>query len=53
MKHDQVVDIVLEDLAAVHQMPKEVLWHMCPSSVLKHWSLDLLLRSGCVHTLPI
>lgn len=46
MKHDQVVDIVLEDLAAVHQMPREALRHLCPSSVLKHWSLDPLVRGA-------
>ncbi|XP_006839896.1 PREDICTED: L-amino-acid oxidase-like [Chrysochloris asiatica] len=40
MHQDQVVDIVLDDLAAVHQLPKETLRHMCPSSVVKHWSLD-------------
>ncbi|XP_012368081.1 L-amino-acid oxidase-like [Octodon degus] len=40
MKQDQVVDIVLDDLAAVHQIPKEELQHMCPTSVVKHWSLD-------------
>ncbi|XP_059542217.1 L-amino acid oxidase-like [Myotis daubentonii] len=43
MKHDQVVAIVLEDLGAVHQMPREALRHLCPSSVLKHWSLDPLV----------
>uniref|UniRef100_G1Q9R3 Amine oxidase n=1 Tax=Myotis lucifugus TaxID=59463 RepID=G1Q9R3_MYOLU len=46
MKHDQVVDIVLEDLAAVHQMPREALRHLCPSSVLKRWSLDPLVRGA-------
>lgn len=48
MNQDQVVDIVLEDLAAVHQMPKEELRRRCPSSVLKRclwspssWALSL------------
>ncbi|XP_075386522.1 L-amino-acid oxidase-like [Tenrec ecaudatus] len=40
MQQDQVVDIVLDDLAAVHQIPKETLRGMCPSSVVKHWALD-------------
>ncbi|KAG8507595.1 L-amino-acid oxidase [Galemys pyrenaicus] len=40
MPHEQVVDVVLEDLAAVHQIPKEELRRMCPSSVVKHWALD-------------
>uniref|UniRef100_A0A8D2G2P2 Amine oxidase n=1 Tax=Theropithecus gelada TaxID=9565 RepID=A0A8D2G2P2_THEGE len=42
LKHDQVVDIVLNNLATVHQIPKEELWRMCPSSVVKKWSLDSL-----------
>ncbi|XP_004705314.2 L-amino-acid oxidase-like [Echinops telfairi] len=40
MQQDQVVDIVLDDLAAVHQIPKDTLRGMCPSSVVKHWALD-------------
>lgn len=42
MSQEQVVDLVLGDLAAVHQIPKEELRHLCPSSVVKHWSLDPL-----------
>ncbi|XP_002715748.1 L-amino-acid oxidase-like [Oryctolagus cuniculus] len=42
MTREQVVDLVLDDLAAVHRIPKEELRHMCPSSVVKHWSLDPL-----------
>lgn len=52
MKHDQVVDIVLDDLAAVHQIPKEELRRMCPSSVLKHWSLDPLFMGGFAEFTP-
>ncbi|XP_007526182.1 L-amino-acid oxidase-like [Erinaceus europaeus] len=40
MKEEQVLEIVLDDLAAVHQMPKEELRRLCPTSVIKHWSLD-------------
>lgn len=46
MKQDQVVDIVLENLSALHQMPKEELWCMCPSSMIKHWSVDLLVMGA-------
>ncbi|XP_046518713.1 L-amino-acid oxidase-like [Equus quagga] len=52
MKHDQVVDIVLEDLAAVHQIPKEELRRMCPSSVLKRWSLDPLTMGAFTEFTP-
>lgn len=40
LKPNQVVDIVLDDLAAVHRIPKEELKRMCPKSEIKHWSLD-------------
>lgn len=40
LKHNQVMDIVLDDLAAVHRIPKEELKRMCPKSEIKHWSLD-------------
>ncbi|XP_007164833.1 L-amino-acid oxidase-like [Balaenoptera acutorostrata] len=52
MKNDQVVDIVLEDLAAVHQIPKEELRRMCPSSVIKHWSLDPLIMGAFTEFTP-
>ncbi|XP_041507042.1 L-amino-acid oxidase-like [Microtus oregoni] len=43
MKPDQVVNIILDDLAAVHHIPKEELKHMCPKATVKHWgSLDPL-----------
>ncbi|EDL90147.1 L-amino acid oxidase 1 (predicted), isoform CRA_b [Rattus norvegicus] len=40
LKPNQVVDIILDDLAAVHLIPKEELKRMCPKSEVKHWSLD-------------
>nr|BAA97677.1 L-amino acid oxidase [Mus musculus] len=42
LKPNQVVDVVLDDLAAVHRIPKEELKRMCPKSAIKHWSLDPL-----------
>lgn len=52
MNRDQVVDIVLEDLAAVHQMPKEELQRRCPSSVLKRWSLEALIMGAFTEFTP-
>ncbi|XP_047647478.1 L-amino-acid oxidase-like [Phacochoerus africanus] len=52
MNQDQVVDIVLEDLAAVHQMPKEELRRRCPSSVLKRWSLEPLIMGAFTEFTP-
>ena len=52
MQQDQVVDIVLRDLAAVHQIPKEELRRMCPSSVVKRWSLDPLFMGAFTEFTP-
>ncbi|XP_054428186.1 L-amino-acid oxidase-like [Pteronotus mesoamericanus] len=52
MKQDQVLDIVLEDLAAVHEIPKEELRRMCPSSVLKQWSLDPFIMGAFTDFMP-
>nr|XP_025712153.1 LOW QUALITY PROTEIN: L-amino-acid oxidase-like [Callorhinus ursinus] len=40
MTHEQMEDVVLEDLAAVYQIAKDELPRICPSSVAKRWSLD-------------
>ncbi|XP_017737189.1 PREDICTED: L-amino-acid oxidase-like [Rhinopithecus bieti] len=52
LKHDQVVDIVLNDLATVHQIPKEELRRMCPSSVVKKWPLDSLATGAFADFTP-
>uniref|UniRef100_A0A8C6FLH0 Amine oxidase n=1 Tax=Moschus moschiferus TaxID=68415 RepID=A0A8C6FLH0_MOSMO len=52
MKQDQVVDIVLRDLAVVHQIPEEELRRMCPSSVVKRWSLDPLSMGAFAEFTP-
>uniref|UniRef100_A0A8C9UKL8 Amine oxidase domain-containing protein n=1 Tax=Spermophilus dauricus TaxID=99837 RepID=A0A8C9UKL8_SPEDA len=40
MDDAQVVDVILDDLAAVHDRPKEQLRALCPYSMVKHWSQD-------------
>lgn len=40
MDQARVVDVILDDLAAVHDLPKEQLQALCPYSVVKHWSQD-------------
>ncbi|XP_055456990.1 L-amino-acid oxidase-like, partial [Psammomys obesus] len=52
MKDDQVVDIILDDLAAVHQQSKEELKRMCPESVRKQWSLDPLTLGAFAEFTP-
>ncbi|KAF6109760.1 hypothetical protein HJG60_010963 [Phyllostomus discolor] len=52
LKHDQVVDIGLEDLAAVHQTPKEELRRMCLSSALRQRPLDPLVMGAFPECTP-
>ncbi|XP_074073927.1 L-amino-acid oxidase-like [Macrotis lagotis] len=40
MKPEAVVDRVLDDLAIIHQKPKEELQRLCVKSMVKRWSLD-------------
>ncbi|KAM9299326.1 uncharacterized protein PAF06_016378 [Gastrophryne carolinensis] len=40
LSNDEIMDVVLEDLAAIHNRPKEELKALCPKLVLKKWSLD-------------
>ncbi|XP_022351816.1 L-amino-acid oxidase-like [Enhydra lutris kenyoni] len=50
--HEQIVDVVLEDLAAVHQIPKDKLQRICPSSAAKRWSLDPLILGAFAEFTP-
>ncbi|KAM4015412.1 L-amino-acid oxidase-like [Anomaloglossus baeobatrachus] len=40
LSDEKCVDVVLEDLAIIHQRPKEELRKLCPKFVVKKWSLD-------------
>ncbi|XP_068098274.1 L-amino-acid oxidase-like [Hyperolius riggenbachi] len=40
LSDEDCIDVVLQDLAAVHQRPKEELREICPKGVVKKWSLD-------------
>ncbi|XP_075045948.1 L-amino-acid oxidase-like [Mixophyes fleayi] len=40
LSNEDCVDVVLEDLAAIHLTTKEALRKLCPKSVVKKWSLD-------------
>ncbi|XP_068932815.1 L-amino-acid oxidase-like [Petaurus breviceps papuanus] len=46
MDQKRVVDVVLEDLAAIHNRPKEELQALCPYSVVKRWNQDAY-SMGC------
>ncbi|KAM6224164.1 L-amino-acid oxidase-like [Rhynchocyon petersi] len=48
----RVVDIVLDDLAAVHNRPKEEIQALCPYHAIKHWSKDPYSLGGYLHFTP-
>lgn len=52
LKPNQVMDVVLDDLEAVHRIPKEELKRMCPRSAIKHWSLDPLTIGAYAQSIP-
>ncbi|XP_014637257.1 PREDICTED: L-amino-acid oxidase-like [Ceratotherium simum simum] len=52
LDHAQAVDVVLDDLAAVHDRPKEELRTLCPYSVVKRWSQDPYAMGGFAFFTP-
>ncbi|KAM9031457.1 L-amino-acid oxidase-like [Sarcophilus harrisii] len=46
MKHKKLVDLVLGDLATIHQRSKKELQDLCETSVVKRWSLDPFTLGG-------
>ncbi|XP_074076398.1 L-amino-acid oxidase-like [Macrotis lagotis] len=52
MDQKQTVDVVLEDLAAIHSRPKEELQAFCPYSVIKRWNQDPYSMGGFAFFTP-
>ncbi|XP_068098867.1 L-amino-acid oxidase-like [Hyperolius riggenbachi] len=52
LSDEQCVDVVLEDLAAIHQRQKEELRNLCPKAVVKKWSLDSNSMGAFAHFIP-
>ncbi|XP_075399355.1 L-amino-acid oxidase-like [Tenrec ecaudatus] len=52
MNHARVEEVVLDDLAAVHNRPKEEIRALCPYSTVKHWSQDPYSMGGFVFFTP-
>nr|XP_008541900.1 PREDICTED: L-amino-acid oxidase-like [Equus przewalskii] len=52
MDHTRAVDVVLDDLAAVHDRPKEELRTLCPYSMVKHWGQDPYSMGGFAFFTP-
>uniref|UniRef100_A0A8D2LBB3 Amine oxidase n=1 Tax=Varanus komodoensis TaxID=61221 RepID=A0A8D2LBB3_VARKO len=52
LSHDDVVDIIMDDLSAIHQLPKSEIQRLCRSSVIKQWSLDKYAMCGFASFTP-
>nr|XP_028573391.1 L-amino-acid oxidase-like [Podarcis muralis] len=46
LSHDDIISITLDDLSAIHQLPKGYIQAVCQSSVIKRWSLDKYSMAG-------
>lgn len=47
-----IINIIMDDLSAVHQIPKEEIQTICRSSVIKQWSLDPYSMAGWASFTP-
>nr|XP_048293736.1 L-amino-acid oxidase-like isoform X2 [Myodes glareolus] len=52
LDHTRVVDIVLDDIAAIHNRNKEELRALCPYSTVKNWSQDPYSMGGFAFFTP-
>ncbi|XP_039356618.1 L-amino-acid oxidase-like [Mauremys reevesii] len=49
---EKCVDVVLEDLAEIHQVPKNYIQKICKKHVIKKWGLDKYTMGGYVSFTP-
>ncbi|CAM2101665.1 unnamed protein product [Caretta caretta] len=49
---EKCVDVVLEDLAEIHQMPKNYIQNVCDKHVIKKWGLDKYSMGAYVSFTP-
>ncbi|KAM8927167.1 L-amino-acid oxidase-like [Pelodytes ibericus] len=52
LSDEECVDIIIDDLALIHQRPKEEIKRLCPKAVVKKWSLDPLTMGAFAYYLP-
>ncbi|PIO25415.1 hypothetical protein AB205_0147090 [Aquarana catesbeiana] len=52
LSDEECIDIVFEDLAAIHLRPEEELRRLCPKTVVKRWSLDSYSMGAFAHFIP-
>ncbi|KAM7145490.1 L-amino-acid oxidase-like isoform 3-T3 [Macrochelys suwanniensis] len=52
LSEEKCVDVVLEDLAEIHQMPKNYIQNVCDKHVIKKWGLDKYSMGAYVSLTP-
>ncbi|XP_077313696.1 L-amino-acid oxidase-like [Lithobates pipiens] len=52
LSNEECIDIVFEDLAAIHLRSEKELRRLCPKAVVKKWSLDPYSMGAFAHFLP-
>ncbi|XP_067393732.1 L-amino-acid oxidase-like [Emydura macquarii macquarii] len=52
LSDEKCVDVVLEDLAEIHQLPKNYIQKVCDKHVIKKWSLDKYSMGAYVSFTP-
>ncbi|XP_062977714.1 L-amino-acid oxidase-like [Elgaria multicarinata webbii] len=52
LSHDDIISIIMDDLSAIHQLPKRKIQALCRSSVIKQWSLDRYAMCGFASFTP-
>uniref|UniRef100_A0A674K0I3 Amine oxidase n=1 Tax=Terrapene triunguis TaxID=2587831 RepID=A0A674K0I3_9SAUR len=52
LSDEKCVDVVLEDLAEIHQMPKNYIQNICDKHVIKKWGLDKYSMGAYVSLTP-
>ncbi|CAM5157905.1 unnamed protein product, partial [Eretmochelys imbricata] len=52
LSDEKCVDVVLEDLAEIHQMPKNYIQNVCDKHVIKKWGLDKYSMGAYVSFTP-
>ncbi|XP_040181728.1 L-amino-acid oxidase-like [Rana temporaria] len=52
LSDEECIDIVFEDLAAIHLRSEKELRRLCPKAVVKRWSLDPYSMGAFAHFIP-
>ncbi|KAL8212890.1 UNVERIFIED_CONTAM: hypothetical protein K2H54_059449 [Gekko kuhli] len=52
LSQEDIINVILDDLSVIHQLPKEEIRSICSSSVIKRWSLDPYAMSGITRFTP-